>query len=125
MTSLITGLNTMYKTLKYQEDLVDKLVIQANELLERSGPKTCIFKAPTGSGKTIMMAELLSRLVENRKDGKAFSFIWAAPRKLHNQSKEKLERYYEDSRVLQCSNIEDLTDKMIQQDEILFLNWES
>src|SRR3972149_4609080 len=125
MTSLITGLNTMYKTLKYQEEAVDKLVIQANELLERSGPKTCIFKAPTGSGKTIMMAEFLARFVENRKDGKSFSFIWAAPRKLHNQSKEKLENYYKDTRTLQCSNIEDLTDKKIGENEILFLNWES
>ena len=122
MTSLITGLNTMYKTLKYQEEAVDKLVIQANELLERSGPKTCIFKAPTGSGKTIMMAEFLARFVENRKDGKSFSFIWAAPRKLHNQSKEKLENYYKDTRTLQCSNIEDLTDKKIGENEILFLN---
>ena len=125
MTSLITELNTMYKTLKYQEEAVDKLVKQANELLERSGPKTCIFKAPTGSGKTIMMAEFLSRLVENRKDGKDFSFIWAAPRKLHNQSKEKLENYYKDTRTLQCSNIEDLVDKKIGENEILFLNWES
>src|SRR3989304_3136378 len=115
----------MYKTLKYQEEAVDKLVKQANELLERSGTKTCIFKAPTGSGKTIMMAEFLSRLVENRKDGKAFSFIWAAPRKLHNQSKEKLENYYKDTRALQCSNIEDLADKKIGENEILFLNWES
>ncbi|HHT9129783.1 MAG TPA: DEAD/DEAH box helicase, partial [Candidatus Brocadiaceae bacterium] len=103
----------------------DKLVRQVNELLERSDPKTCIFKAPTGSGKTIMMAEFLARLVENRKDGKAFSFIWAAPRKLHNQSKEKLENYYRNTRTLQCSNIEDLTDKKIGENEILFLNWES
>src|SRR3990172_11474316 len=115
----------MYKTLKYQEEAVDKLVKQANELLERSGPKTCVFKAPTGSGKTIMMAEFLSRLTENRKDGKTFSFIWAAPRKLHNQSKEKLENYYNDTRTLQCSNIEDLADKKIGENEILFLNWES
>jgi len=125
MTYLITELNTMYKTLKYQEEAVDKLIKQANELLERSGTKTCIFKAPTGSGKTIMMAEFLSRLIENRKDGKTFSFIWAAPRKLHNQSKEKLENYYKDTRALQCSNIEDLADKKIGENEILFLNWES
>ena len=125
MTSLITELNTMHKTLKYQKDAVDKLERQANELLERSGPKTCIFKAPTGSGKTIMMAEFLSRLVEDRKDGRTFSFIWAAPRKLHNQSKEKLENYYKDTRALQCSTIEDLMDKKIGENEILFLNWES
>jgi type III restriction enzyme len=54
-----------------------------------------------------------------------FSFIWAAPRKLHTQSKEKLEKYYYENKALKCSLFEDLTDKNIAENEILFLNWES
>jgi type III restriction enzyme len=115
----------MRKNLKYQKEAVAELLKQSNRLLEHPIAETLILKAPTGSGKTIMMADFLSQFVDKRKDGKTFSFIWAAPRKLHNQSKEKLERHYEDTRVLQCSNIEDLTDKIIQENEILFLNWES
>jgi type III restriction enzyme len=109
----------------YQETAVKELTAKANELLELSGNKTLVFKAPTGSGKTVMMAEFLKQLIENRNDDKQFSFIWAAPRKLHTQSKEKLEHYYEDSKALQCCDFEDLTDKQIGENEILFLNWES
>lgn len=109
----------------YQEKAVIKLKIAANELLVMQGNKTIVFKAPTGSGKTVMVAEFLKRFVENRPDGKIFSFIWTAPRKLHIQSKEKLEHYFEDTNALKCCFFEDLTDKKIDENEILFINWES
>ena len=48
------------------------------------------------------MAEFLSRFVTRPKDNRSFSFIWVAPRKLHNQSKEKLEKIYKHSRALEC-----------------------
>ncbi len=110
---------------EYQEKAVGDLKKKANELLELGTTKTIVFKAPTGSGKTMMMAEFLKDLVENRDDNKSFSFIWTAPRQLHTQSKEKLERYYFDSRALRCSSFEDLSNKRIGENEILFLNWES
>lgn len=109
----------------YQETAVKELKSKANELLELNGSKTIVFEAPTGSGKTVMVAEFLKQFVENREDDKQFSFIWAAPRQLHTQSKEKLEKYYYDSKAMRCSNFEDLTDKQISENEILFLNWES
>ena len=71
------------------------------------------------------MQIFLLQFVSNRKDSKTFSFIWAAPRKLHLQSKEKLEEFYKENRVLECSNLEELSDKKISENEILFLNWES
>ncbi len=110
---------------EYQENAVKKLKDTANDLLVLQGNKSIVFEAPTGSGKTVMMAEFLKQLVENRTDGKQFSFLWAAPRKLHTQSKEKLEKYYEDSHALYCMDFDDLTDLMIGENEILFLNWES
>jgi type III restriction enzyme len=110
---------------EYQEIAVKELKEKANKLLELSGSKTIVFEAPTGSGKTVMMAEFLKNLVEDREDGKRFSFIWAAPRQLHIQSKEKLEKYFYDSKAIRCSFFEDLTEKMIDVNEILFLNWES
>lgn len=109
----------------YQNAAVKKLLSRSKELLAQSGEKKVIFKAPTGSGKTIMTAEFLKQLIDDKEIKIPFSFIWTAPRKLHTQSKEKLEKYYEDTRVLECSNFEDLTDKQIGENEILFLNWES
>ncbi len=113
------------KTLQYKEKAIGELLNKANELLESKYNDSIIFKAPTGAGKTIIMADFLLRFVSNRKDSRTFSFIWAAPRKLHLQSKEKLDEFYKENRVLECSNIEDLTDKKIAENEILFLNWES
>jgi type III restriction enzyme len=109
----------------YQEEAINELIKKSNELLELQDSKTIVFEAPTGSGKTIMMAGFLKQLVENREDDKQFSFIWTAPRQLHTQSKEKLEQYYFDSKAIRCSYFEDLTDKQINENEILFLNWES
>lgn len=113
------------KLREYQEIAIKELKDKANKLLNLSGVKTIVFEAPTGSGKTVMMAEFVKNLVEDREDGKRFSIIWAAPRQLHIQSKEKLEKYFYDSKAIRCSFFEDLTDKMIDENEILFLNWES
>ena len=112
------------KPLDYQETAVRKLVEKANDLLNITANRTIVFKAPTGSGKTVMMAEYLKNFVHYRTDEKTFSFIWTAPRSLHTQSKEKLEKLYYDTKALKCSFFEDLTDRMIGENEILFLNWE-
>jgi len=113
------------KELQYQLEAVRDLTNRSNRLLRHDGNKTLVFEAPTGSGKTIMMAEFLKSLIENRTDDKLFSFLWCAPRKLHKQSKKKLEKHFEDSKALKCSHFDDLSDKKIDENEILFLNWES
>jgi type III restriction enzyme len=113
------------KPLDYQFRAVKSLKEKTNELLDLQRNHSIVFKAPTGSGKTVMMAEFLKELVNNRIDGKELSFIWAAPRNLHSQSKTSLENHYLDSMVLKCSNFEDLSDRMIGPNQILFLNWES
>ena len=109
----------------YQDDAVSELYAHAVSLLQKAGNKVMVFRAPTGSGKTIMVAEFLRKLVTENTTGLSLSFIWAAPRQLHGQSKEKLESYYSESKALRCSFFEDLSDKNIGENEILFLNWES
>ena len=81
-------MNIEFKT--YQDNAVAKLKREVNELLDAEGDKVVIFKSPTGSGKTLMIAEFLMRLIDSRIDGKKFSFIWIAVNKLHDQSYEKL-----------------------------------
>ena len=110
----------------YQEKAIVDLKQKANELLDLEGNKICIFKAPTGSGKTLMMAEFLKRLIDSRVDGKKFSFIWIAVNKLHDQSRNSLKKYYDPLGIgLKCSYFEDLDDRKIGESEILFLNWAS
>lgn len=109
----------------YQEAAIKDLLDKARKLLGYPDTKKLVFKAPTGSGKTIMMAEFLKQLVDDREIKTPLSFIWTAPRKLHEQSRTKLETYFEDSRALKCSFFEDLDDIKICENEILFFNWES
>jgi len=115
----------MFELKNYQEKAVGKLKDLANELLDRNVRETIILKAPTGSGKTVMVAEFIRQLVNRRDDDKRICFIWAAPRQLHIQSKEKLDKHYDATRAIECKFFEDLNNNKLSQDEILFLNWES
>jgi type III restriction enzyme len=110
----------------YQERAIVDLKQEVNRLLNADGDKVCIFKSPTGSGKTLMMAEFLKRLIDSRVDGKKFSFVWIAVNKLHDQSRNNLKKYYDQFGVgIKCSYFEDLDEKRIAENEILFLNWAS
>jgi len=109
----------------YQENAIEELLEKAKRLLHYAGEKKLVFKAPTGSGKTIMMAQFLKQLVDDREVRVELAFIWTAPRQLHSQSRKKLEKYFEESRALKCSFFEDLDDRKIGENEILFFNWES
>jgi type III restriction enzyme len=109
----------------YQKQAVENLHRKIENSLRSSENEVVIFQSPTGSGKTLMVSELLKELVKNRKDDKGFSFIWISVRMLHEQSKDKLEKYYEDDRTLKCSYFEDLADRRIGENEILFINWHS
>ena len=59
------------KQLDYQFKAVKNLKEKSNELLDLQGNHTIVFKAPTGSGKTIMMAEFLKEFfgVDEFTDG--------------------------------------------------------
>lgn len=110
----------------YQEKAIAKLKNEVNELLESDDNKICIFKSPTGSGKTLMMAEMLMRLCDSRIDNKKLSFVWIAVNKLHDQSRNSLKKYYENKGLgLKCSSFGDLEERRIRENEILFLNWAS
>ena len=78
----------------YQEKAIVKLKSEVNELLESQNDEVVIFKSPTGSGKTLMTAEFLRRLIDARIDGKKFAFVWIAVNKLHDQSRNSLKKYY-------------------------------
>ena len=49
-----------------QEKAVDKLILRSFDLLNKTSNKKIIFKSPTGSGKTLMVAEYLKRFVQEK-----------------------------------------------------------
>lgn len=115
----------MIKLREYQKEAVENLHQKIEKSLRSTENEVIVFQSPTGSGKTVMVSALLKELVSGRDDKKKFSFVWVSVRMLHEQSKEKLEAIYEDDRKLKCSYFEDLEDRMIAENEILFINWHS
>lgn len=109
----------------YQEKAIKDLLDNSKNLLQKGKSKSIVFKAPTGSGKTIMMAEFLRQICNLEKFKDNLAFIWTAPKKLHTQSKDKLLNYYQETRDLDCFEFEELEDRQIDCNEILFFNWES
>lgn len=108
----------------FQEKAVSELLKQTRKLVSSgSDEKKCVFKSPTGSGKTIMMAEWLKRV-----GGEAWSqdavFVWASLYDLHTQSKKKLSSHLQDS-PYRLIELEDVDRNSLDGQTILFVNWHS
>lgn len=122
------------KQIHYQQKAVDALVNKTIDLLDLRGNRhTLVFKAPTGSGKTVMASEMLMRLnleLAERPDAPCteVAYIWIAPNKLHEQSYFKMKNYFTENYALRPVIYDELdhsADGYIKPGEILFVNWES
>lgn len=58
------------KELIYQKKHIAKLVSTSLEYLQEDDSKLIVFHAPTGAGKTVMLAEALSQLVKSEDNKK-------------------------------------------------------
>lgn len=108
---------------EYQTIAVEKLVREIKRLLSSDGQKTCVFQAPTGSGKTVMVASWLEEWAKEQRSH-PMSFLWISTNNLHTQSKEKLEQYLADSRY-SFTFLEDTNAPYLEENQIAFVNWES
>ena len=122
------------KNIQYQQKAVSELVEKTIGLLSLSGNRhTLVFKAPTGSGKTVMASEMLMRLndeLAERPDAPftEVAYIWIAPNKLHEQSYFKMKNHFTETKILRPVIYDELDHSIegyIRPGEILFVNWES
>lgn len=113
------------KDLKYQKKYINELVSISNVYIQDEDPKLIVFQAPTGAGKTIMLAEAMSHIVKEIGGQKELAFVWISVNALHEQSKENLEKHFEDERLLECINIGEIQNNQIEQNQIVFVNWDS
>lgn len=106
----------------YQENAVRGLLSKTIRILNKNkNIWSLVFKSPTGSGKTVMMQEFLSRFVDaNIWD---FAFLWISVNDLANQSKKSFERNLWIWKF-RFSELSDVEGKILQKNEILFINWE-
>jgi len=114
------------KEIEYQKKYIKEIVDTATKYLTDQDREsaTIVFKAPTGSGKTYMVSQALTQMVKDNPDI-AFAFIWISVNNLHAQSLNNLSKFFEDERKIECLRHDDLNNNTIEQNEIMFINWES
>lgn len=103
-------------------DFQEKAVIKLLDLTSKPGAKqTLIMKAPTGSGKTIILIDYVDKYLTNVSSNTAF--IWLCPGKgdLEEQSREKM-RKFAPGRATQ--NLFDALLNGFAPGSTTFINWE-
>ena len=119
------------KQLEYRDIALKQLKSHVFYLLnEDNRRQKIIFKAPTGSGKTVTMACLLRDLVNElplnyEVANKEVAYIWIAPNALHLQSYRSLQNFYQETRDIRTIQFEDIDDDRLNPNEMLFVNWQS
>ena len=114
--------------IKAVRELKHKIVDMLNDPTDR---QKLIFKAPTGSGKMVMVSTLLDELTRDLPmNGECrysrVAWVWIAPNKLHQQSYLSMRNFFSERRSLrpvmfdECDHLEGL-----HPGDVLFLNWES
>ncbi len=122
----------MYILKQFQETAVKALLTHTYEALQETGEQIpVLLEAPTGAGKTVMMASYLERLSEELPlqpglQHHNIAFIWFAPNTLHIQSFQSLQRLYADNSKLNCIDLNDLSNNpSLNCKDLLFVNWSS
>ena len=122
----------MIELKNYQRTAVHELKERVVRLLNLGGRRNkMVFKAPTGSGKTVMVSAMMDELQRELKESgecqyTRVAWVWIAPNKLHQQSYRSMRNFFSETRSLrpvmfdECEHLEGLRDG-----EVLFLNWES
>lgn len=117
----------MFPLKPFQENTVAKLKDQFLDLW-RSVYKQIplVFKSPTGSGKTVMLAQFLRDIISDpRFVGNDIAFVWMSKGPtLVEQSKDKLFEYYGGASELELLDINDLNRKVLTKNSVFFINWE-
>ena len=85
-----------------------------------------VFKSPTGSCKTIMLAQFLRDIVSDpRFEGNDVAFVWFSfSEDSYEQSKKKLFEYYGGASELDLIDLNDLARGKLNKNNVFFINWQ-
>ncbi|MBU3668927.1 MAG: restriction endonuclease subunit R [Candidatus Taylorbacteria bacterium] len=117
----------MFALKPFQENTVARLKDQFLHLWKSPHVNIpLVFKSPTGSGKTIMMAQFLRDIVgDPRFYGNDVAFIWLTfNEESYIQSKNKLFSYYGGASELDLLDLNDLTRGKLNKNSVFFINWQ-
>lgn len=115
-----------FNPLKFQSDAVDSLTQAFLRLWKGQGRQLpLVFKSPTGSGKTLMMANFIRGLNHLPNWGEDKAFIWITfSDDLAMQSKDKFAEYFENNLENNLLTVRDINRSKLFENDILFLNWQ-
>ena len=117
----------MFTLKPFQETAVSNLkneFLSLWKLPDQSIP--LVFKSPTGSGKTIMLAQFLRDIVSDpRFEGNDVAFVWFSfSEDSYDQSKRKLFEYYGGASELDLMDLNDLSRGKLNKNSVFFINWQ-
>ena len=114
----------------FQIEAVEELKRDVLHKWRRETRQNVKFQSPTGSGKTVMMAQFVRDLVKSPElAGSDFAFLWASiggskDGDLASQSKGKFDDFYGGASEVSVTGLDSLSrNKVLDQHEILFFNW--
>ncbi|MCY4577337.1 MAG: DEAD/DEAH box helicase family protein [Candidatus Kaiserbacteria bacterium] len=118
-------------TLKpFQVNAIEGLKKEVLHRWRRDTRQDIKFQSPTGSGKTVMMAQFVRDLVNAPELSNAdFAFLWvsiggSSDGDLAYQSRNKFDEYYGGASEVAVTGLDSLSrEKKMEQNEILFFNW--
>jgi type III restriction enzyme len=84
-----------------------------------------VFQAPTGSGKTVMMAQFLRDLTGDPQFDTDKAFLWFTfSEESYEQSKKKFWDYLGGASELSLLDLNDLNNHLLEKNQIFFINWQ-
>ena len=117
----------MFALKPFQETAVSKLKNEFLSLWKLPNQNIpLVFKSPTGSGKTIMLAQFLRDIVSDpRFESNDVAFVWFSfSEDSYEQSKKKLFDFYGGASELDLIDLNDLSRGKLNKNDVFFINWQ-
>ena len=111
---------------EFQEVAIRQLRSQFLELWKTGGRRLPLtFKSPTGSGKTVMIAQFLKDMSKDPQFDVDKAYLWFSFNEdSYVQSKDKLFDYYGGANELDLLDLNDLSKGKLDKNNIFFINWQ-
>lgn len=114
------------KLADFQKQAVDQLCQVFLDLWKTGNRRLpLVFKAPTGAGKTIMMAEFLRSIDSHFQfyADKAYLWISFGGDESYSQSKKKLYNYFNEGTDIGLKDISNFNEGKLYKNNVFFINW--
>lgn len=114
----------MFELKDFQKSAIEELSTSFLDLWKTGNYKLpIVFKAPTGAGKTVMMADFLRCLDDNYQFNEEKAYIWVSfgGDESYTQSKNKLYKYYNEGTDLNLKDLSNISEGKLYKNNIFFI----